>query len=80
MLALAFSGEIASLLNYPEHSEYIVWLAIILGIDAFTAIPFARLRLNNRPIKFAVIKVIGIVSVSYTHLDVYKRQFRDSEK
>ncbi|HZH73028.1 MAG TPA: oligosaccharide flippase family protein, partial [Mariniphaga sp.] len=61
LLAFAFSGEIASLLNYPEHSEYIVWLAIILGIDAFTAIPFARLRLNNRPIKFAVIKVIGIV-------------------
>ncbi len=60
LLAFSFSGEIASWLHYPEHPEYIVWLAIILGIDAFTAIPFARLRLNNRPVKFAVIKVIGI--------------------
>lgn len=60
LLATVFSGEIASLINYPQHPEYIVWLAVILGIDAFTAIPFARLRLNNRPIKFAAVKVINI--------------------
>ncbi|SHF79689.1 Membrane protein involved in the export of O-antigen and teichoic acid [Mariniphaga anaerophila] len=60
LLAAAFSKEIASFINYPEHSEYVVWLAIILGIDAFTAIPFARLRLNNRPVKFAAVKVINI--------------------
>ena len=60
LLAFSFSGEIASWLHYPEHPEYIVWLAIILGIDAFTAIPYARRRLNNRPVKFAVIKEFGI--------------------
>ncbi len=54
------SGYVANLLQYPGHSEYIVWLVIILGIDATTAIPFARLRLNNRPVKFATIKIINI--------------------
>jgi len=60
LLAAAFSKEIASLIQYPQHPEYIVWLAVILGIDAFTALPFARLRLNNRPVKFAAVKVINI--------------------
>jgi len=55
-----FSGFIAKILQYPEHPEYILWLAIILGIDAITAIPFAQLRLKNRPIRFASIKIVNI--------------------
>jgi O-antigen/teichoic acid export membrane protein len=55
-----FRDNIASLIRYSEHPEYIQWLAIILGIDAFTSIPFARLRLNNRPLKFAFVKLAGI--------------------
>ena len=60
LLATVFRHEIAALIHYPDHPEYIWWFALILAIDAFTAIPFARLRLNNRPIKFAVIKFIFI--------------------
>lgn len=55
-----FSGFVANILQYPGHSEYILWLAIILGIDALTAIPFAQLRLKNRPVRFAVIKIVNI--------------------
>src|SRR5690606_23939899 len=54
------SGFIANILQYPGHPEYILWLAIILGIDALTAIPFAQLRLKNRPVRFATIKIINI--------------------
>lgn len=60
LLVLAFRRPVASTLGYPGHSEYIVWFALILSIDAFTAIPFARLRLNNRPVKFAFIKIVHI--------------------
>jgi len=60
LLASVFRHEIASLIHYPNHPEYILWFAIILGIDAFTAIPFARLRLKNRPVKFAAIKFVFI--------------------
>ena len=60
LLVVSFKNHIAGLIQYPDHSEYILWLAIILAIDAFTAIPFARLRLNNRPLKFAFIKLINI--------------------
>nr|WP_319998470.1 polysaccharide biosynthesis C-terminal domain-containing protein [uncultured Draconibacterium sp.] len=60
LLAATFRNEIAAWIQYPNHPEYILWFAIILGVDAFTAIPFARLRLKNRPIKFAFIKLVNI--------------------
>ena len=60
LLAVTFRGPVASLIGYPDYPQYIVWLSIILSLDAFTAIPFARLRLNNRPVKFATIKLINI--------------------
>ena len=46
----------------PGHEQYAVWVALILGLDALTAIPFARLRLENRARKFAGIKLAGIVA------------------
>ena len=58
--AVVFSRPVADFIGYPDYPHYIVWLAIILCIDALTAIPFARLRLNNRPIKFASIRIINI--------------------
>lgn len=54
------SDFVANILQYPGHPEYILWLAIILGIDALTAIPFAQLRLKSRPVRFATIKIINI--------------------
>lgn len=60
ILIYAFKEDIAILLNYHDNEEYIFWLSIILGLDAFTAIPFARLRLNNRPVKFATLKLLSI--------------------
>ncbi|WP_175402738.1 lipopolysaccharide biosynthesis protein [Mangrovivirga cuniculi] len=44
----------------PNYSEFIKWLALILFVDAITAIPFARLRLQNKAIKFASAKLLSI--------------------
>jgi O-antigen/teichoic acid export membrane protein len=35
-------------------------MALIVALDAFTSIPFARLRLENKAWKFAIIKLINI--------------------
>lgn len=56
-----FSSKIATLLEYQNHTEYILWFAIIVAIDAFTSIPFAKLRQQNKAIKFATIKVVNIL-------------------
>jgi O-antigen/teichoic acid export membrane protein len=60
-LILIFKGDIASLIDYHGHDEYILWLGIIVAIDALTSIPFAKLRLENRPIKFAFLKMVNII-------------------
>lgn len=65
---IAFIGLVFLLINpisaglgYHNNPEYIKWLALIVAIDAFTAIPFARIRLYNKPVKYAVIRIIEVV-------------------
>ncbi|MDP4268644.1 MAG: polysaccharide biosynthesis C-terminal domain-containing protein [Bacteroidota bacterium] len=67
-LSLLFAGSsillapmLAAPLGYGNHTEYIFLLAIIVSIDAFSAIPFAYLRYKNRPIRFASIKMLFII-------------------
>ncbi len=55
-----FSQPIADLIRHPEHPEYITWFALILGLDAISAIAFAKLREQNKAKKFAVIKTLNI--------------------
>ncbi|MEY4593624.1 MAG: hypothetical protein RIQ47_34 [Bacteroidota bacterium] len=40
---------------------YVIWFAGILACDAITAIPFARLRQQNKAIRFALIRLVNIV-------------------
>lgn len=51
---------LASWLRYPDHPEYLLWFACILALDAITALPFARLRAENRAWRFAGIKMTEI--------------------
>ncbi len=55
------SKPIAAYVGMPDRPEYVVWLAVILAIDAVVAIPFAWLRLQNKAIKFASIKLANIL-------------------
>jgi len=52
---------IATTLGYPDAHEYIIWLALILGLDAVVAVPFARLRLKSKAKKFALFKITNIL-------------------
>lgn len=62
LFVLAFAEPIARLIQYQDHVEYIKYFALIIGIDAFLAIPFARLRQQNKALKFAIIKIINVLS------------------
>ena len=52
---------IANALLYPDHPEYIGIVVLIIAFDALAAIPFAKLRLDNRPLRFAIIKTLNII-------------------
>jgi O-antigen/teichoic acid export membrane protein len=45
----------------PSYGIYAIWLALVLGLDAIAALPFARLRLENKARKFATIRLVNIV-------------------
>ena len=55
-----WGGPVSRIIGYGSHPEYIRWLALIVGIDAFTSIPFARIRLYNRPAKYALIRIVEV--------------------
>lgn len=60
ILAIFFSQSIANWLKYPEHSEYVIWFALIVGLDALGSIPLARLRKENKAKKFAMVNLVNI--------------------
>ncbi|WP_151089410.1 oligosaccharide flippase family protein [Hymenobacter baengnokdamensis] len=61
VLALLARPLLALLHLPPGHEEYAVWIALILGMDAVAALPFARLRLENKARKFATIRLTNIL-------------------
>lgn len=61
LLIIVLAPQIAEWKGYSNLSLYIVWIAIILWIDSVLAIPFARLRLENKARIFAATKIINIV-------------------
>lgn len=55
-----WNQPLADWLRYPDHPEYPLWFTCILALDAITALPFARLRAENRAWRFAGIKMAEI--------------------
>ena len=55
------AGPIANLLQYPGHQDYVNWVAWIIALDALTAIPFAKLREQQKAKRFAVLKTFNIL-------------------
>lgn len=61
ILVLIFSQSIASALGFAEYPEFIVALALIVAIDAVTALPMAKLRAENNARKFSIIHFLAII-------------------
>ena len=59
-LILLFNEEIASLLLYEGHGEYILLLGAIVAIDAICALPLAKLRAEEKAKRFSIIQLSSI--------------------
>ena len=55
-----FANPIATLIHFPNHPQYVIVFAWIMATDAICAIPFARLRIENRPVKYGMIKLLNV--------------------
>lgn len=60
---ILFASDIAQALDYKGQERFIIWSALLVAIDAITAIPFARLRAENKARRFVQAKVINILIV-----------------
>src|SRR5690606_9773025 len=62
---LLFASDIANWIfaeKGPERVTYIYYFAGILTADALAVIPFAKLRAQEKPLRFALIKLINILT------------------
>ncbi|NUN99988.1 MAG: oligosaccharide flippase family protein [Saprospiraceae bacterium] len=59
-LMVVFSPDIAAQLTDRSDTVFVTYFALIMGFDVLCAIPFARLRLENRPMRFAMLKVVNV--------------------
>ena len=60
-LLILFNDQLAALIGIKEHPEYFTWSAFIIAFDALTALAFAKLRYEGRPVKFATVRIAGIL-------------------
>lgn len=58
-LALMFQDGMAELLSVDP--KYIKYVILILSLDALAIIPFAWLRANERPMRYAIVKILNVV-------------------
>lgn len=64
-LILMFRSSLSiALFEVPDLELVIVVLAAIIFFDATEAVPFAKLRHENRPLKFAMYKIIKVTAVA----------------
>lgn len=81
VIFIIFAKPIASSLDIQGHSQFIIWLTLVMLIDAVVAIPFARLRLLHRPILFSAGKIINVlilIGLNYYFLILNKEHYDPS--
>lgn len=59
-LIILFHVPIARVLDVANHPVYIILSALIIAFDALSTLPFARLRHEGRPRKYAFVRLSGI--------------------
>ena len=60
-LLIGLQHPLSVLLQITKHPEYLSLAAAVIALDALSSIPFAKLRQDGRPMKFASVKVGGIL-------------------
>lgn len=57
---IVFANPIADYLEISSRPDLVIYLALIMFIDALVAIPFARLRFRKKPLQFTIAKLANI--------------------
>jgi O-antigen/teichoic acid export membrane protein len=55
------SDSIAQWASLEAHPDYVHWMIAIVFFDTLSALPFAKLRQENRPKRYAAARLLGVV-------------------
>ncbi len=72
-ILLLANSSLAHLLKLDEHPEFITYSTIIIALDTLSTLPFAKLRQEGRPGKFAMIRIASIlltIALTYFFISV----------
>ncbi len=64
LILILLAPSIAENLSTPSVTylpQFITWCALIIVSDAIMAIPFAKLRSDNQPLKFSILKIANVL-------------------
>ncbi len=57
---IIFINPLSDYLDVAANKSYVILLALTLGFDSITSLPFAKLRQENRAVRYAGLKLINI--------------------
>ncbi len=80
LVCILYSTPIGNYLGYSNHTEYVKWFALIIGFDALSAIPLAKLRALNRAGYFMWVNLANVgvnIALNFFFL-VYCKHVYDS--
>lgn len=55
-----FLSPVSVWMECGGHPSYVMMMAVCVGVDAFTALPFSYLRFRKRPMRFAMLRLVNI--------------------
>jgi O-antigen/teichoic acid export membrane protein len=61
LLVVLFNKNVAGWIGYKGNPGYIVFLGFTLSLDAISSIIFAKLRIENKVRRFAIIKIVNVL-------------------
>ncbi|HEY0652906.1 MAG TPA: oligosaccharide flippase family protein [Chryseosolibacter sp.] len=68
LLLLIFAQPIAAYLNIPARPDIVIWLVVLMFIDAAVALPFAQLRFYKKAFRFAVGKLMNVAILVFLNI------------
>ncbi len=61
VILLLCKDSLVGATDLDNHPDYILWMIAIIAVDNLNTLPFAKLRQENRPKRYAFARVAGIV-------------------
>lgn len=61
VILLLCQDSLVAAADLGQHPDYILWMIAIIAVDNLNTLPFAKLRQENRPKRYAFARVAGIV-------------------